>query len=142
MAKGPIKYKLQIQVHEVSPDDSHLVLHAARAWDRKTHPWINVADVTITTVLHANVTQRSWGKAISVNSLLQLLPEPSTIQDFSFPGYAQRRLLPFAVSGLLEIAKSETEPHPQTRKYWVHVETGKRHGAGTDANIFITITGN
>ena len=55
--KGPIEYKLQVQLHEAKPDDSHLILHIGRRWDESSHPWLDVADLKMTTLLSPKATE-------------------------------------------------------------------------------------
>lgn len=48
LKQGPITYILQLQLHEVSPSDPPEILNSLLPWDQGTHPFINLATVSIT----------------------------------------------------------------------------------------------
>lgn len=45
--KGPVKYIFQIAFHEVKEDDSPEILNSNTPWDEETHPWHDLAEVTV-----------------------------------------------------------------------------------------------
>ena len=49
--QGPVKYWLQIQIHEVQAEYEEEILNSARAWDEATHPWMDCAEVTVDRIL-------------------------------------------------------------------------------------------
>lgn len=51
LARGPVNYRLQIQIHTPGPDDSDEVFNCNVAWDEATHPWLDVAVVEIDRLL-------------------------------------------------------------------------------------------
>ena len=51
ISKGPITYKLQIQLHAAHPDDPESIFDSRIAWDEKTHPYFDLAKVSIESLL-------------------------------------------------------------------------------------------
>ena len=47
VAEGPIRYRLQIAVREVSDDYRDQAFDPCRAWDEATHPWRELAELSI-----------------------------------------------------------------------------------------------
>ncbi|SMD42836.1 Catalase [Aquiflexum balticum DSM 16537] len=43
----PVHYKLQIQLHEASDDDDAEIFNCCRKWDEASHPWIDLAEITM-----------------------------------------------------------------------------------------------
>ena len=72
MSDGGIQYKLQIQLHEIQHEDSHLVLHASRVWDQVTHPWLDLANVKLTSLIPLDVTE-------STRSSLENMPSSLSV---------------------------------------------------------------
>ena len=58
LQKGPVNYRLQIQIHEASPHDTATIFHAGILWDKETHPWFDLATVSIKTPLSPDVLER------------------------------------------------------------------------------------
>ena len=58
LQKGPVNYRLQIQIHEASPDDTATIFHAGILWDEGTHPWFDLAKVSIKTPLSPDAVER------------------------------------------------------------------------------------
>ena len=77
LSEGLLKYKIQIQLHEPQPQDPALILHAGRAWDEKTHPWMDLTDLTITTPLAPDVIERTCFNVANQNTSLGLFPAVS-----------------------------------------------------------------
>lgn len=142
ISEGAIKYKLQIQLHEIKPDDSHLVLHAARAWDEKTHPWQDLADVTLTAMLPIDVVERTRC-SLDHRPPSIAIPPAKTIYDYNSIPYLRSKIYP--TSRMMSSSKPrKKESKQQTSSevsYCIRVRTGNRKGAGTDAKVFLTITG-
>ena len=142
ISKGEIKYKLQIQLHEIKPDDSHLILHAARAWDRDTHPWLDLADVTLTSVLPIDVVERTRCSLAHRPPTIGI-PPAETIYDYNSIPYLRSKVYPTSLS------MSSSKPRKKVSReqmlsevsYCITVRTGNRKGAGTDAKVSLTITG-
>lgn len=135
MSRDGVQYKLQIQLHESKPGDSHLILHPARAWDQATHPWLDLADVKLTSLLPCDVVNDT---SCSVENLpLSIaVPPAKTIYDYS--STAQLSSKSYSGSKGVSCVKPSGE---DLSTYCISVTTGNRKGAGTDANVSLTITG-
>lgn len=142
LSKGPIKYKLQIQLHEVKPDDSHLILHAARVWDQENHPWLDLADVTVTSLLPIEVGERTRSSLDHRPPSLAILP-CQTIYDYTSIAYLRSKVYPASnkLSSKKPRRKISSEQVIDGAVYSIRVKTGNRKGAGTDAKVSLTITG-
>ena len=140
LAMGPIKYKLQIQLHTVSPDDSHLVLHSSRAWDPRTHPWMDLAEVCITTPVSTFTTEQTASSLCNHSPSICLLPEAKTIYDFTSVEYLRLQVYPYSRN--MRNVKVKTRAPKNKIKYCIRVESGARKGAGTNATVTVVITGN
>ena len=132
MSGDGIQYKLQIQLHEIQPDDSHLILHPARAWVQATHPWLDLADVRMTSLLSLDVTECTRSSLENMPLSLSL-PTAKTIYDYS------------SFANLLSDPSkkcSRTRPSDEGLSiYCISVLTGDRKHAGANANMKVTITG-
>ncbi|MFE8604133.1 catalase family protein [Archangium violaceum] len=51
LARGPVHYVLQIQLHTPQPDDSPELLNCNVAWDEATHPHMDLATVELESIL-------------------------------------------------------------------------------------------
>ncbi|XP_068692122.1 allene oxide synthase-lipoxygenase protein-like isoform X2 [Montipora foliosa] len=142
LSKEAIRYKLQIQLHEVTPNDSHLILHAARAWDRENHPWEDLADVTVTSLLPIEVGERTRFSLDHHPSSVDILPA-QTIYDYSSISYLRSKVYPASnkMSSKKPRRKISMEQTLDGAEYSIQVKTGNRKGAGTDAKVTLTITG-
>ena len=58
LRKGAVNYRLQIQIHEASPSDTATIFHAGILWDKETHPWYDLATVSIKTPLSPDILER------------------------------------------------------------------------------------
>ena len=47
LRKGLIKYKLQVQLHEASDDEDPEIFNCCRKWDEASHPWMDLAEITM-----------------------------------------------------------------------------------------------
>lgn len=47
LARGPVKYRLQLQLHTPGPDDTDEICNCNVDWDEATHPYMDVAIVEI-----------------------------------------------------------------------------------------------
>lgn len=54
----PANYLLQIQLHRPQPNDPDETLHSGYIWDESTHPWLDLASVTIDRALTDQETER------------------------------------------------------------------------------------
>ena len=143
ISQGPIEYKLQIQLHEIKPDDSHLILHPSRAWNQGTHPWLDLADVTLTSLLPIDVVERTRC-SLSHHPVSIDIPSPAeTIYDYNSIPYLRSKIYP--TSNLMSSSKPRRKESKEQAcsgaRYCIRVRTGNRKGAGTDAKVALTITG-
>jgi arachidonate 5-lipoxygenase len=51
LKNGPIEYLLQMQLHEATDHDSELIFCSNKIWDEATHPWLDLAHITIERML-------------------------------------------------------------------------------------------
>lgn len=47
LSQGPVRYKLQIQLHTASDDDTAEIFNCCREWEEASHPWMDLADIQI-----------------------------------------------------------------------------------------------
>lgn len=47
VAKGPVRYHLQLQLHTPTPGESDEVMNCNVAWDEAAHPWMDLATVVV-----------------------------------------------------------------------------------------------
>lgn len=139
LSKGPIKYKLQLQLHEVSPSDTQQILNVSKHWDDETHPWIDLADVTVTTMLPDDVVERTKCNVAHCPPSLGLIGPPKTIYDYTFIPYIRERV--YKRSQKMRLLTSPDETGGKMVTYLITMETGDVKHAGTNATISITITG-
>lgn len=142
LSEAPIEYKLQIQLHEVSPDDSHLILHPSRVWDQENHPWLDLALVTMTSLLSVAVVERTRCSLDNHPSTISI-PPAQTIYDYNSISYLRSKV--YSSSNKMSSNKPRSAVFKQHAcegaRYSVRVRTGNRKGAGTDAKVSLTITG-
>ena len=136
--KGVLQYKLQLALHVPGADDPPDILHIGRYWDESSHPWLDLADVTITTPLAPKVTECLQFNAGNLPPSLSLLPAHS-IHDYSCVMHIRKDVYSWTQK-MRSMISSKLEPK-QTATYIIQVETGSQSGSGTDANIFISLTG-
>lgn len=142
LSEAPIEYKLQIQLHEVSPDDSHLILHPSRVWDQENHPWLDLALVTMTSLLSVAVVERTRCSLDNHPSTISI-PPAQTIYDYNSISYLRSKV--YSSSNKMSSNKPRSavckQHASEGARYSVRVRTGNRKGAGTDAKVSLTITG-
>ncbi len=60
VARGPVTYHLQLQLHEQRPEDTRdTLLSCMVVWDEATHPWMDLATVTIDRTLPYDEEERT-----------------------------------------------------------------------------------
>nr|ABW76418.1 allene oxide synthase/8R-lipoxygenase fusion protein [Gersemia fruticosa] len=139
LGKGPVNYRLQIQIHEASPSDTATIFHAGILWDKETHPWFDLATVTITTPLSPDVLERTWFNVVNQPDSLGLL-EAKSPEDYNSIGELRVAVYSF-VQHIRKLKTGSLIPAGQNARYNIEIETGNREHAGTDATITIRITG-
>ena len=134
-----IQYKLQIQLHEIQPDDSHLVLHPARAWDQATHPWLDLADVRLASLLPLDVIECTRSSLENMPLSLSISPA-KTIYDYTSIANLRSKFL--SDRGNKCSLRRPSKPRGEGLSiYCISVFTGDRKKAGTNADVMLTITG-
>ena len=142
LSEEHIQYKLQIQLHEIKPSDSHLILHAARVWDEDTHPWMDLADVIVTSLLPIDIAECTRYSIDHHPSTIDI-PSAKTIYDYNSIAYLRSKVYPISkkMSSARPRSHVAKEQGMEEAAYSVRVRTGNRKGAGTDVKVSLIITG-
>ena len=138
ISRGPVKYKLQLTLHEARPDDPPAILNIARYWDQATHPWLDVADVTLTALLTPDVTDGFKFSCGNLPSPLYFLPARS-IYDSNCVAHIRKEV--YARTQKIRSMRSSGQQPDHKATYVISVETGAQKKAGTNANISVSLTG-
>ncbi len=93
VAAGPVKYILQMQLHVITPDDSPDIRNSNIFWDEATHPWMDVAEVTIDEVLSYREAVLTAYSVAHLPKSMGILPATS-IHDFNSINYMRSREWP------------------------------------------------
>ena len=138
ISRGPVKYKLQLTLHEAKSDDPPTILNIARYWDKATHPWLDVADVTLTALLTPDVTEGFKFSCGNLPSFLYFLPARN-IYDSNCIAHIRKEVYE-RTQKIRSMRCSSQEPDHEAT-YVISVETGAQKKAGTDANISVSLIG-
>lgn len=92
LRQGPITYRLQLQLHEVSPTDPPDVLNALLPWDEATHPYMDLATVSITEPLSYADQQYMGFEITNLPNSMSILPAKS-IDDFNSLNYMRKQAI-------------------------------------------------
>ena len=138
ISRGPVKYKLQLTLHEARSDDPPAILNIARYWDEVTHPWLDVADVTLTALLTSDVTEGLKFSCGNLPSSLDFLPA-RTIYDSNCIAHIRKEV--YKRTQKIRSIRSPRHESDHEATYVISVETGAQKKAGTAANISVTLTG-
>jgi arachidonate 5-lipoxygenase len=88
--KGPVEYILQVQLHEVSPSDPPEILNAMLPWEVETHPYLDLANVSIQDELsYAEQTYMGF-EITNMPTSMSILPAKS-IDDFNSLNYMRKQ---------------------------------------------------
>ena len=138
LSRGPVKYKLQLTLHEPKSDDPPDILNIARYWDEATHPWLDVADVTLIVLLSSDVTEELRFNPGNLSPCFELLPARS-INHPNCIVHIRKELYP-RTQKVRSLNRSSQEPD-NVATYNISVETGSQSRAGTNADISVSLTG-
>lgn len=140
MKRGPLKYKLQLQLHKAKEDDPPILLHIGREWDEATHPWLDLADVTMTTLLSPLATDELEFNFKNLPSSLDLLPARSA-DDPNVVVHIRRDVYSF--SQKLRAMRRDTKAFvpDDAATYVIRVLTGCQSATATAPPIKIALTG-
>ena len=89
IASGPIKYKLQIQLHTAADDDDMEIFNSCREWEEDSHPWMELAVIEIDKTL---TWEESCILAFSLGNMpkgLGVIPSRS-IYDYNSLNYMRK----------------------------------------------------
>lgn len=90
LQQGPVFYKLQLQLHTASDDDSQEIFNCCREWDEASHPWMDLAEIRADRALD---WRESTLMLFSMNNMpkgLDALPAYS-IFDYNSLNYMRKR---------------------------------------------------
>ena len=138
ISREPVKYKLQLTLHEVRSDDSPSILDIGRYWDENTHPWLDVADVTLTTILSPQANEALRFNVGNLPSCIYLLQARGT-QHSNCIAHIRKEV--YQRTQTVRLCRKANIKPDHVATYKISVETGERLRAGTDANISISLTG-
>ena len=138
ISKGPLDYKLQLQLHEPKEGDVPWILHVGREWDEETHPWLDLADIKVTSLLSPTATERLKFIYLNLPASIGLLPAVS-VDDPNVVVHIRNEV--YVWSQKLRKNRSNKLVPEHLASYLIRVETGSQSGAGTDASISISLTG-
>jgi len=81
LSQGSVKYKLQVQLHEASDDDDDEIFNCCRKWDDASHPWMDLAEITMNKPL-------DWTESTKMIFSMKNLPKGlGTIPSYSIYDY-------------------------------------------------------
>ena len=138
MSQGPLDYKLQLQLHEAKEDDPPTTLQVGKEWDENTHPWLDLAEIKITSLLSPTATERLKFTHVNLPSTIGFLPAQSS-DDPNCVVLIRNAV--YKWSQKLRANRSNKLTPEHKASYLIRVETGSQSGAGTDASISISLTG-
>lgn len=86
---GSIQHILQIQWHDVRPDDPDVIRNPLEPWDEVTHPWKDLAMVEITEPLSYDEQDEMAFEVTNLPDCMALLPARS-MQDYNSLNYMRK----------------------------------------------------
>ena len=138
ITQGALDYKLQLQLHEVKDDDPPTTLQVGREWDENTHPWLDLADIKMTSLLSPTATERLKFTHVNLPSTIGFLPAQSS-DDPNCVVLIRNAV--YKWSQKLRANRSNKLVPEHIASYLIRVETGSQSGAATDASFSISLTG-
>ena len=137
-----IEYRLQVQLHEWdSETDTHMLYNPAKAWDENEHPWINVATISLTSLLPDDVTENTRFNIANLPESTLSIQEGTSVTDFNIVPTIRKEVYFWCQ----KMRPNEPPPSKEEKVvYLVHVVTGKRYQCGNldkNCNIYISIIG-
>ncbi|XP_066285942.1 allene oxide synthase-lipoxygenase protein-like [Branchiostoma lanceolatum] len=136
LQRSLLEYRLQVQLHEWVEGDPYEIFNPACIWDPKTHPWMDLARVCVTNLLPQSVLERTIFDPSTQPPSLGLL-EPKSSQDHNS--------LPHLTSDLharpMRPGEGRLPVDLAEGSYALEFHTGVQRGAGTTADVWITLTG-
>ena len=133
-----MKYKLQLTLHAPRSDDPPDILNVIRFWDEVTHPWLDVADVTLSVPLSPDVCDKMCFNPGNLAACLELLP-PRSIHHPNCIAHVRKEV--YQRTQTIRLLKGSSQAPDHVATYTIKVETGSQSKAGTNANISVSLTG-
>ncbi len=99
LAQGPISYILQVQLHVPQPNDPENICSPDQRWDTETHPWLDVATVTVDHLIPYEKEQHMVYSIDQQPPSLGLIPAKS-IHDYNSVNYLRVRSKPAKIARL------------------------------------------
>ena len=136
--KGSIEYTLQIKVYETENETSiqHDLYNGSSDWPGLDHPWRDLMKITLTSHLPSDVTNVTHFNIANHPMQVLGLPTPQSQYDFN--------VVPHMMAKVYSSSLRQKKPKVfkgEITEYKVTVVTGKKKGAGTDADVFISLIG-
>ena len=139
-----MEYKFQLQLHEAQDDDPATTLHVGREWDEASHPWLDLADVTITTLLSPSATEQLEFSFNNLPPSIDLLPARS-IDDPNVVAQIRRELYSctqrLRAKGRKSKVNLKSMVPDQVATYAIRVLAGYQSATSTAPPISISLTG-
>jgi len=90
LKQGPVEYILQVQLHEAGPNDPPEILNALLPWDQATHPYLDLAHVSISEELPYEDQFYLGFEITNLPASMSILPAKS-IDDFNSLNYMRKQ---------------------------------------------------
>ncbi|MBN9117588.1 MAG: hypothetical protein J0I06_00170 [Planctomycetes bacterium] len=87
---GPVHYILQVQFHEVKPNDPDVIRNPLEPWDEATHPYLDMATVVIDALLSHKEQDQMAFEVTNMPASMDFLPARS-MQDYNSLNYMRRQ---------------------------------------------------
>ena len=140
LREAPVQYRLQIQLHDFVENgmDVQKILNPCRTWNQDLNPW---TDVMLLTVVLSLTEETISQTVFSLNNHTESLhfPESNSSKDFASLSIAMADLHGSLSKSLL--VSDIDDEISRMCKYSVSVVTGTVGSAGTDADVYVTLTG-
>ena len=140
LREAPVQYRLQIQLHDSveNRDDVQTILNPCRPWNTDMNPWTDLMLLTVVLSLtEETISQTVFSLHNHPESLN--LPESNSSKDFASVAIATADLHG-SLHKSLPTCDSDDDINRMC-KCTVSVVTGNVGRAGTDADVFVTLTG-
>lgn len=149
---GPVEYKLEIQLRDVTSSDTNAIYNPAVAWTEERHPWLRLGTITLTSLLADDVNDSTHFNVGHTPPSTLSFPEPTSVYDFNMVAALRQEIATYygqlrAADEQLRQAKSDqavADITKQPAKYLLHLVTGSNQDAGnTDpkCNVYVSIVG-
>ena len=126
-------------LHQAQCDDPPGILDIARYWDETTHEWVDVADVTLTTLLTPDATAGLRYNPGNLPDFLYFLPARSIHQSNCI---AHIRMEVYASTQQIRYIRGSKIQPDHLATYIIHVDARVSSKAGINqANISLSLTG-